>query len=248
MLERDDRIAALSAELDTRHSAEAAAPRVDVEDLVLRAERAESALAHTVAQSIADLAHQSESHAAETASYEEQLIGRARVIASLEKELVRREQLVKELVSSLEESREGEPSGMVFETALPLPPARPEPALAEEVARVRTKLDELASEVARREGELVARGWRITELENECARLRDEPAKKPEGREVLATEADPDALARARDELDALRQALAQEHAARLAAESGEELARARSELARQAALLEQMRECAESS
>ena len=49
-------------------------------------------------------------------------------------------------------------------------------------------------------------------------------------------------LARAQDELDALRQALAQEHAARVAAESGEELARARSELARQAVLLEQMR------
>jgi multidrug resistance efflux pump len=49
-------------------------------------------------------------------------------------------------------------------------------------------------------------------------------------------------LARTRDELDALRQALTQEHAARVAAESGEELSRARAELARQAALLEQIK------
>ena len=91
-----------------------------------------------------------------------------------------------------------------------------------------------AADAARREGELVARAWRITELENQ---LKSEASGEPENVRSLEAE-----LAAARGELDALRQAFAQEHAARLAAESGEELARARSQLAQQAALLEQMR------
>ena len=291
MLERDDRIAALSAELDAQRSARAAAPLVDISEIVTRAERAEEALAQALADiaareesaatqvdsrvldieelvaraehaeaalalQVADLAHVAEAHAAETAAYEEQLRDRARVIAGLEKELVRREQLVKELVTSLEESREGSAPPITFEAAAPLsmPPPRPDPAVVEEMARLRGKLDELAAEVARREGELTARAWRITELENERARLdreyeaaarqlESQKAEPPRpGRELEAE------LARARDELDALRQALAQEHAARMAAESGEELTRARSELAHQVALLEQMRGRAESS
>ena len=139
--------------------------------------------------------------------------------------------------------------GITFEAAAPLsmPPPRPDPAVASEMARLRLKLDDLAGEVARREGELTARAWRITELEKELARLeraheearKAKPAARPMGTESADLGAE---LARAQDELDALRQALAQEHAARVAAESGEELARARSELARQAVLLEQMR------
>jgi hypothetical protein len=122
--------------------------------------------------------------------------------------------------------------------------------------RLRKKLDALALDVARRQGELVAQAWRITELENDKARLlaasrgtapspavvaRPDPAREPaaEGGRIADLERD---LARTRDEIDALRQALTQEHAARVAAESGEELSRARAELARQAALLEQMR------
>lgn len=304
MLERDDRIAALSAELDSQRSARAEAlaapPAVDISEIVTRAERAEEALARALADiaareenaatqviatipdvdelvaraeraeaglalHVADLAHVAEAHAAETAAYEEQLRDRARVIAALEKELVRREQLVKELVASLEESREGSSNGsggFTFEAAPPLsmPPPRPDPALVEEMTRLRGKLDALAAEVARREGELTARAWRITELENALSRL--ERAHEAATRRLVTLEAEPAArsaarvnggdlgaeLARARDELDALRQALAQEHAARVAAESGEELARARSELARQAALLEQMRARVEST
>jgi hypothetical protein len=195
---------------------------IDVGQLRSRAERAEAALAiHSE-----DLAHVAEAHGQEAAAYEEQLRDRARVIATLERELLRREQLVKELVESLEELRESSGSGPTFEAAAPL--SMPTPSAArraaeasanEEVALLRGKLDTLAGEVARREGELVARAWRIAELEREGAEL-----------------------ARLRDELDALRQALTQEHAARVAAESGEELAHARSELARQAALLEQVR------
>ena len=290
MLERDDRIAALSAELEAQRSAReaslaAAGHAVDISEIVTRAERAEEALARALADiaareenaathvdtrmtdiselvaraeraeaglalQVADLAHVAEAHAAETAVYEEQLRDRARVIAALEKELVRREQLVKELVTSLEESREGTANGgITFEAAAPLsmPPPRPDPAVASEMARLRLKLDDLAGEVARREGELTARAWRITELEKELARLeraheearKAKPAARPMGTESADLGAE---LARAQDELDALRQALAQEHAARVAAESGEELARARSELARQAVLLEQMR------
>jgi hypothetical protein len=51
----------------------------------------------------------------------------------------------------------------------------------------------------------------------------------------------PPRLAAALDELDALRHALAQEHDARTRAESGEELTQARTEIARQATLLEQL-------
>lgn len=345
ILDRDDRIAVLSAELDARRSAEApylVAPFVndviDVGPLLDRAERAETALAVALAElsarqenveaaahldasleqmrdraeraesalavaveelsarqetqtiavvdnelaqlreraeraeaalalNVADLAHVADAHAKETESYEEQLRDRARVIASLEKELVRREQLVKELVATLEESREGGTNGAVFEAAPPLSvasPVKPDLGAADENVRLRKRLDELAGEVARREGELVARGWRITELENQLKnaeeRARLEPEFRPESGEAAAADESklqaPDGgtepalaeLARARDEIDALRQALTQEHAARVAAESGEELAHARSELARQAALLEQMRGRIESS
>jgi hypothetical protein len=122
----------------------------------------------------------------------------------------------------------------VFEASPVVPGVAPE-----EVARLRRKLDELALEVARREGELVAQAWRITELENEKARLA---ASKHVGATTAGPVASSSELARLRDELDALRQALTQEHAARIAAESGEELSRARAELARQAALLEQIK------
>jgi hypothetical protein len=298
ILERDDRIAALSAGLDARASAERnhhashheaptiASDVVNAGELVTRAERAEAALALALAEMaarqesaeaalrseadlaelrgraenaeaalalhVADLAQVAEAHARETASYEEQLRDRARFIAGLEKELVRREQLVKELVASLEETREGASNGVVFEAAAPMPAPAPihrvDPAALEENARLRQKLDELAAEVARREGELTARAWRITELENERARLIEAEASAPEpAPKAPASDAELE-LSRARDELDALRQALTQEHAARVAAESGEELARARSELARHAVLLEQMRGRAESS
>lgn len=218
LLERDDRHAALQGELDAlrREGEELAAPMDEqaITELVARAEKAESALALHVA----DLAHVAEAHASETAALEAQLRDRARIIASMEKELARREHLVKELVGSLE----GESNGMRFEST---------PAIDhEELGRLRRKNDELAMEIARRDGELLAREWRISELEARPAAQREEEP------------------GRIRDEIDALRQALAQEHAARLAAESGEELSRARAELARQAALLDQMRNAPKAS
>jgi hypothetical protein len=258
MLERDDQIAALNAELDARTSGRAprqeltanAADPAQIADLLARAERAETSLALHVA----DLAQLSEAQAAETHALEEQLRDRARVIAAMDKELARREQLVRELVFSLEEARDNAAlaggAGHVFEEAPAMPGVAPE-----EVARLRRKLDDLALEVARREGELVAQAWRISELENEKARLlaaraadaarAQAPAPPPPARAPARSGSSDDLereLARTRDELDALRQALTQEHSARVAAESGEELARARAELARQAALLEQIK------
>ena len=236
--ERDDRIAALDAELDPRDEAGENAlsttylQPADLAHAVARAERAERAEA--VLLLVAD------AHGAETTGIEAQLRERASVIAALEKELDRREHLVRELVASLEEARD--PSGvpLTFETAPAMPGVAPE-----EVARLRRKLDELALEVARREGELTAQTWRITELENEKRRLAAKAARPASPAPAAAPAApagiDRD-LAAARDELDALRQALTQEHAARVAAESGEELLQARAELQRQGVLLEQLR------
>lgn len=262
IFERDDRIFALSAELDRHRSARVATVAAEtveiaeISELVARAERAEAALGLHVA----DVAHLAEAHGAETAAYEEQLRDRARVIARLEKELARREQLVQELVASLEESRAAVVNGgLDFEAAAPLSmtASGPEAGVTDEIACLHQKLDELAAELARRDGELTARAWRITELENDVARLeRSDEASTPglEAQDVDDSEAQNSGidlgveLARARDELDALRQALAQEHAARVAAESGEELARARAALAQQAVLLEQMRGCSKTA
>ena len=234
IVERDDQIAALNAELDSRTTnAGRSGSGAAVAELLARAERAEISLALHVA----DLSQLSEAQATETAGLEDQLRERARVIAAMERELVRREQLVRELVASLEEAREGA-AGRVFEAAPAMPGVAPE-----EVVRLRRKLDDLALQVARREGELVAQAWRITELENEKARLLAAPPPPAQAR--IQAGATPDLegeLARTRDEIDALRQALTQEHAARIAAESGEELSRARAELARQAVLLEQIK------
>lgn len=223
-----------------------------IPELKDRAERAEAA----VALAAADYAQAAESHLREMAGFEEQLRDRARVVAALEKELFRREMLVRELVSAIEDrdrtlAVEGDKNGsaaVIFEAAAPLSNPNPNPPSAhrpaqpdrsEEIAKLRRKLDELAAEVARREGEIVARGWRIEELENH---LKSKPAAAAVAPPPKTTPVANDELGKVRDELDALRQALAQEHEARVAAESGEELARARSELARQAALLEQMR------
>ena len=226
---------------------------VDVQSVVDRAEQAETALASALVEVAAvrsrldaveaDLSRVSESTALEISTYEERLRDRARVIAGLEKELLRREGMIRELVAAMDERERAASTAYA-----PFPSAPPSAATEEAEAereRLRQKLDALAAEVARREGEIVARGWKITELENETARLTQQLAEaKPEpSTSAPSAPSDLEAeLAKARDELDALRQALTQEHAARVAAESGEELARVRSELAHQVALVEQMR------
>jgi len=252
MLDRDDRIAALNAELDAREGQGVDLASIDPAEFVELSQRAQTAEA-SLALHVQDLAHVAEAHAAETAALEAQLRERASLIKEMERELGRREHLVRELVAALEETRETGVSTHAFEAA-----TAPVGVPPQEVVRLRRKLDDLAMEVARREGELEARAWRITELENEVRRVASaaasasaaSPAASPVARSTPPpSSADASRaiglereLASVRDEIDALRQALTQEHAARVAAESGEELARARAELARQAALLEQLR------
>lgn len=147
----------------------------------------------------------------DVAALEGKLSERASVVTNLRQELDRREKLVRELVARLGEAQVAVPPG---------------PADAE----LRGKLDALALELARSESDLEAARWRAEELEQRLERLVPEPAPA----------AAPAAPAMA-EELDALRQALMEEHAARLRAESGEELAHARGELQRQAVLLGQL-------
>lgn len=217
LLERGDRLAALHAELDAQRSVPRPDPQA-VAVIVARAEHAEAALALHVS----DLALVADVHALETAGLEQQLRERAQIIGALEKEIFRREQLVRELVSSLEEAGERGANGYIFAEAAPLsippPAAAPPPPvrsddsavaeLREENARLKKKLDELAMDVARREGELRAQGWKITELENVGGRMGEAPPAN--GGRVGELERD---LMKSREELDALRQALRQEHA-----------------------------------
>jgi len=121
-------------------------------------------------------------------------------------------------------------------------------ALAAANDELRARLDSLALELARREGERQEIGWRVAELEHQISRLEAEqteltvtlpppPMGKPRREEGIAAER----VSALEGELDVLRQAMAQEHEARVRAESGDELTAARAELARQAVLLEQL-------
>jgi len=119
-----------------------------------------------------------------------------------------------------------------------------------ENARLREQLDALALELARREGEAQATLWTVSELERRLALTADAPgfadAAGPPAAPAATGPAKPPeddggvraALSAAQDQLDALRQALAQEHEARVKAESGEELARARAEIRRLESLI----------
>jgi hypothetical protein len=133
--------------------------------------------------------------------------------------------------------------------------------LAAELSEHRVRLDALALETARREAELQTSAWRIAELEQRVAMTeRAAPAPEafptePPSPAALSVEPSSDVpshvteklvlaedrLSRAEDELEVLRTALAQEHAARVQAESGEALARARNEIQRQATLIEKL-------
>jgi hypothetical protein len=229
-----------------------------IEQLAARAERAELRVAAMESQ----LIEAGEAQALELAELEVLLRQRAQAINALEHELLRRESIVRELIATIEEARSeaalAESSGSAFEASGHAFDAALEDRATElaseamrevrdhlttalhENADLRTKLDALALEVARREGELHTRAWRITELEEQL-RARSTPPPQPPSTQPSATAPPPADLHALRSELDALRQALTQEHEARIRAESGEELTRARDELSRQAALVEQL-------
>jgi len=233
---REAQLAALITELEGHRGA----PRVDPELVSALGARAEAAEARA-AMLDAHLAEVGEGHAEELAQLEAALRERAQAIAATEREVVRREAIVRELVLALEDAGALEavashghvPSRVDDEVRAHLDRA------ISENEQLRTKLDALALDVARREGELQARGWRIAALEERVASLEARPPPPP----PVAPSEKKGAIPASGDltELQALRQALGQEHEARVRAESGEELQRARADLARQATLLEQL-------
>lgn len=233
-----------AAELDEASTpAEAEPARIgEVDADVARAAEATARLEAELARTRADLAQSLDARATELEALEGQLRERAAFVATLERELERRELLVKELVTALEDARAGE---------MPSFAASPEETFdAHERERLERKLDALARDAARREGELVARAWRIAELEAEVARARAStsaataaapppaapaatptaaaaPAATPTSTAPTLAGYDAAFVGRLQDELDALRQALTQEHEARRAAELDARAARA---------------------
>ncbi len=203
LAERTRQANVLARQLEEAHAAAQAgrlAAAEELDELIGRVDRAE----RKAADLQGELSHV-ESHSADHAGLEETLRERARVIRGLEDELARRDQLVRELAGALEDA-----SG-----ATPHPAVAPD-ANAEEVARLRQRLDALSLDLARREGESRAAAWTIEELEGRLALAeRAAAATSPAGDPAAGAR-----LAVALDELDALRLALVQEHAARLEAES----------------------------
>ncbi|MDP9002596.1 MAG: hypothetical protein M3O46_21110 [Myxococcota bacterium] len=242
VIERTLQVARISEEMESiQASGEAARiATTQLEALALRADRAERALAPCEA----DLVRLVDAHATEVACLEDVLRDRARALQVLEAELARREGMVRELVSVIEEAAHIGATTPISPT-LPIPTVDPmvspdRDALGEENAQLRDKLDALALELARRAGEEQASAWTIAELErrlesvsefrppNEASRQieadgEDGPVDSGGAGAARAAGGSPSAntrLASALDELDVLRRALTQEHEARLRAES----------------------------
>ncbi len=226
---------------------------VRLEEAELRAANAERAAASVEAE----LGRLAQADVQEVARFEEALRERAQAIRALEAEVLRRDGMVRELVDSLDErSEDRSPSGALSASSRPhggeagYAASDPTP-LTDELARensiLRWRLDALAMDLARRDAEALAGEWALQELEHELE--RDGDGRGPAPPEASAAPPSPPPakgdverrLAMALGELDALRLALAQEHAIRVRAESGEELIRARAEIERQAVLLEQL-------
>jgi hypothetical protein len=233
------RVSDLSARVDEVRAAAAASrgsAQAEIEAITQRVHQADRRSARLER----DLAAAGEAYAAELAHIEEALRERAQAIRLLEAEMVRRDQIVRDLVSALDESGSS-----------PQPPPGDDPvvgrALLAENARLRERLDALALDLARREGEAHASSWSVAELERRLAELTSDNGgvrrapeaastvlSDPSGAESNAT------LFAALEEIDVLRRALSQEHDSRLRAESGDALARARSDIERLTVLLEQ--------
>jgi hypothetical protein len=113
-------------------------------------------------------------------------------------------------------------------------------ALARENEELKSRIETLAALAARREGDAQSTGWRVAELEQQVAALEGRLNENDEHDGKVGGEL-AQKLEGALEELDILKQALAQEHEARMRAESGAELVAARAELQKQAALIEQL-------
>jgi len=195
---RARQLAELSGEVEERRAA-AEAGRIaaaQVEELARRADRAEHALARVEPE----LARAAEGHAAELAQLEAALRDRAQAIRTLEEEVARRERMVHELLGALEE-RPAEPPAEL--AGVPSEPV--------DDSALRERLDALALDLARREGEAQAAAWTIAELERRLGSNAPSPQSGTNEQQTLAA---------VLDELDALRRAFAQEHEQRVRAEA----------------------------
>jgi hypothetical protein len=200
-----------------------------------------------------ELAAAIDTHATELLRFEDALRERAQAVRRLEAELERREGIVRDLVGTLEES--ALPTQPPPADVVPMSPPMNEPAVESssaalaENARLRQQLDALALDLARREGEARATAWSVAELErrleevtssgqaaNPAPAVVPPPAGNGEGPRESGT-----GIARALDEIDALRRALAQEHERRVRAESGDALTQARADIQRLTVLVDQM-------
>lgn len=226
--------AEMRAEEAEQRAEEAERRLLELEDEVARAEGRAQRAEERIARYEAEASTIGGALGEELVLYEAQLRERGKAVAELEREVARRERLVHELLSALEEAQ-------ASSALLPHPahtnggaqPAVPvvDPRLAEEAATARAearrlegKLETLSHELARYQGELFARDWRIEELEQNLA-LADAGSSMPPSVASPRT-SDPElaelkaTLAKTEEELTALRQALTQEHAARVRAET----------------------------
>lgn len=176
--------------------------------------------AHAAAAAAAELNGSALSHEGEVAELEAHLRNRGTHIAELEREVARREQIVIDLLSQLASAPSVMQNGVAEVHAAPAADDGHN-ALYDENVLLRSKLDTLALDLARREGELATTTWRVTEVEEELAHAKQitgENAGSGDLREETASlRAE---LDKARDELDLLRRALAQEHEARTGREA----------------------------
>jgi hypothetical protein len=202
--DRTERLTELTSELETaRAVAEAGSMAADtVDEIARRVDLAENRAA-VLEGELRHAAEHAVGRSEEHDRLEEALRERARTVRDLEAEVARRDQMIHELAGALEETAGG---------AQPAPePADDMAARDKENGGLRERLDALALELARREGESQASVWQIAELERRLAQgvAGSGTASDPVGR-----------LSAALDELDALRKALVQEHEARVRAES----------------------------
>jgi hypothetical protein len=203
---RAQQVADLAAEVEEMRSA-AEAGRIaasQVEEIALRASRAEQ----TAATLESEMSRVAEAHAVELGRFEAALRERAQAVRLLETEVALRERLVRDLVETVEEAGRRETSTADSGTSIANDSASIDgaaDALAEENGRLKTKLDALALELARREGDVQASAWKVAELERRLGQVSRSPPEAPRAQDQDGR------LLETLEELDALRQAMAQE-------------------------------------
>jgi hypothetical protein len=136
--------------------------RLESERSEREAARAEDA-ERQLAAARTDLAQATETQALEVVRYEDALREGAKSIRSLEAEVARRERMIQELVDGLEDT------AITTSTSVPSEPSVASVSERGDDAELRAKLDALAVELARREGEAQASAWSVAELERRLA-------------------------------------------------------------------------------